>query len=1006
MSFFNSLLQKYNLPNHDGRPLWKYFLTDQDFENLLRSFKYMSSQYMDARDATLYYAEFWRRNYNGGTPSKEEVFNSIGGNIKYHISSNEFFKYAKKGARMLGVKWITRQNTLYFRTLLIQGGLPLKHISQNHGKYQSFLLAVLEEQPETIEDFMFKTEIVSHLPKSSQNDVIYQNCLEIVKAIINDDSAYDELFENDEVIKSISGELKIRNKSIKKRQRFSKPKNYWLLNFKGDKPRILLRLGLADNYSKESLSDILGFEVAEKEYQFYLNDELICVFRKLINENYKTDWYNVQDYEWDLESILPLAYVMVDGKKSEVNDFIQITPTFDEPTLWTSHSETEWRLVKGSGVSNKQAAVLFPDNWYVQQFSQTIQVYGIELNWLEFEGECQVNTQDEYRKYKSNVSSFDCTILSQKPRWMLKSNMPVIQGKLKVFLYDDSNKQLPETAYNIYVKTQNITQPWQNISTLNYLPQGYIQIKIEKDGLTTYDECFNIGNFKVNYPKASINQAKLKVDNLSGFLLELDNSDILDIEDGIDELLLKVNTSYSRVPTGLKGTLRYGKSKSLSFVLESPFQGMALIEAHGNLISENTPLSLRSLYGMRILSTPGRETILRVYNKLKPHVVISKEIKEASQPIIAFKDEIVRLYYLADAMDYRNKVCVELKEGSNLKSYEFSGFSHTLDVSNQLSSEVRLFDSEDHLDLYAVPLNCTSSQIAPIPLLNGGETYKIPTCEAINQFIIISSEEGNSQLMPRFVNIQKDYELVDKEERIERYHQELAQSNFQSESWKQLLAYFNISVQYNLPYSTFDQIRSISRSGAVAARAFLFFGINQFDTDVFIQKNISEMEKDLGICFHWITVSEWGNAIEEISQVFGEQYFQNYVSLISAYLYENNLCEVLQYINTGRLKTEMVSHVQIQELRSKLGERVLSELPYVSPNITSEYNIPIAAHKQVSLLIKAPIFVAESIKGIKQKYSIWDTNETADSIRRNIQYSQYLNKEFYKKTILYVLNNN
>ena len=50
----------------------------------------------------------------------------------------------------------------------------------------------------------------------------------------------------------------------------------------------------------------------------------------------------------------------------------------------------------------------------------------------------------------------------------------------------------------------------------------------------------------------------------------------------------------------------------------------------------------------------------------------------------AFKDEIVRLFYLADAMDYRNTVCLELSEGGNKKKYKISGFSHTLDVENQL----------------------------------------------------------------------------------------------------------------------------------------------------------------------------------------------------------------------------------------------------------------------------------------------------------------------------------
>ena len=54
-------------------------------------------------------------------------------------------------------------------------------------------------------------------------------------------------------------------------------------------------LGLADQYSIESLNNILGIEIKEREYQFYLNDKLICVFKKMINGKFKTDWFNQQD---------------------------------------------------------------------------------------------------------------------------------------------------------------------------------------------------------------------------------------------------------------------------------------------------------------------------------------------------------------------------------------------------------------------------------------------------------------------------------------------------------------------------------------------------------------------------------------------------------------------------------------------------------------------------------------------------------------------------------------
>jgi hypothetical protein len=52
-----------------------------------------------------------------------EVYQSIAKNQLF--DEEEFYRYARKGANLLGVRWIKNQNTLYFKTLLLQGGLPI-----------------------------------------------------------------------------------------------------------------------------------------------------------------------------------------------------------------------------------------------------------------------------------------------------------------------------------------------------------------------------------------------------------------------------------------------------------------------------------------------------------------------------------------------------------------------------------------------------------------------------------------------------------------------------------------------------------------------------------------------------------------------------------------------------------------------------------------------------------------------------------------------------------------
>ncbi|MCC9071271.1 hypothetical protein LNQ49_06640 [Flavobacterium sp. F-65] len=1005
MSFFSTLLLKNNLPKHDGRPLWKYMLSNNDYEKLVIELRTARPSRIDPRDVTLYYAQWWKNNYNGGKLSKQEVLNSIAINTSFDLTSEQYYKLGIKGAQMLGIKWITKQNTLFFRTLLLQGGLPLAHIVENQGNYQNFLLAVLEEQPEIMEDFMFKPQITNLLPKLGQNDIIYENCFEIVKSILNDENIYDDLLNSDEVLTNITSKLKLRKSTLNQKERLSKPKNYWILSFKNDTISIHLRLGFADKYTSESLSNILGFDATEKEYQFYLNDELICKFRKMTNGIYKTDRYQLQNQEWDGENAFPYVYVIRDGEKAEVLDFIQTLPNLYEPTLWSKHSDNEWRLIKGNSASNKEASILFPEYWNSNLPSLKISLHNIILSWLEFEGEVEINNEEKKLKYLSDVNSFDWTIVSQKPKWIIKGSMVIVQRKPIIIIYDENNHRLPENKFKIWIKKHNSNTIWEELLNLKYIPLGCIDIKIEKDNLVAYDMFFNIGDFQIKYITKSIEFSKLEVKNIDSLIFTLYQSTIFDLEKKNNNYFLKINNHSLKIPTGLKGNIGEVNQKKLYFELESPFQGMTIIDRNGNIVPEGQKLSISNLYGLRILSSQNSGTVISIKNRLKSDVKITKEIKEVSYPIIDLKNEIVRLYYLADAMDYKNKVQIELIEGKKSIVYEISGFSHTLNVENQFERNLSLFNSDDELEIYAVPLNCSSELIELIPLSKNEEGYKIPKNDILNQFIIISSKKKESQLMPRFVNTDQTFVGTDKNERIKNYHAEFSERNFDDDIWNRLLAYFNICVKHDLPFSTFDQLRSISRSSEVASKAFFYLGINQYDINDFIQRQITEMEQDLGICFHWVKKNDWETALNKLNESYNGQYFDNILGILSKYMQENEFNDILKFIMGENIQNPNIMYSDIRELRAQLGERVLKELPQLTPKITNDYNITIDDHIPVKLLLKSPIAVAESISNIQNELSLWGGNDFRENIRRNIQYSQYLNPEFYTKTILHVLKN-
>ncbi|MEO6831613.1 MAG: hypothetical protein ABI169_05405, partial [Chitinophagaceae bacterium] len=166
-------------PNH---PKSRDF-TEEDFLELTTSIRNSHSFYsISSDDCALYYGPWWKYVYAEGKPSKDILFNFLDiENPKF--TSEDFFKKAKKGGEKTGLKWIHRENTHYFRTLLLQGGIPLKNIRRYGTYYREFLLKVIENKPLEISDIGNNYELTRNLPFSIRNEYVFQAALDISKAI-------------------------------------------------------------------------------------------------------------------------------------------------------------------------------------------------------------------------------------------------------------------------------------------------------------------------------------------------------------------------------------------------------------------------------------------------------------------------------------------------------------------------------------------------------------------------------------------------------------------------------------------------------------------------------------------------------------------------------------------------------------------------------------------------------------------------------------------------------
>ena len=148
MGFFDNILRSRNIKWNNDIHLWNLRLSNDEYYELKEALKH-GAKYREftslRREATLYYAEWWRREFSGGHASTKDVCESIFGDAQL---SEKLYEAAKCGARTLNIQIIRtqgeerdRDNIRY--SIFYQGGLPMNYIiseiqRSNHSAWDRF----------------------------------------------------------------------------------------------------------------------------------------------------------------------------------------------------------------------------------------------------------------------------------------------------------------------------------------------------------------------------------------------------------------------------------------------------------------------------------------------------------------------------------------------------------------------------------------------------------------------------------------------------------------------------------------------------------------------------------------------------------------------------------------------------------------------------------------------------------------------------------------------------
>ncbi|MCM1141696.1 MAG: hypothetical protein NC453_24260, partial [Muribaculum sp.] len=233
----------------ENMPLWKLKITDSEYEALkkcLYEYKYALSLY--GLEAAICYAEWWRRDYQGSIPSKEDVTVGLGIPVKY---STELFNAARSALKKYKYTFIhSQKGTEYFRTLLNQGGLPVRYIKHSDNEFSGFkrFLSGLVRELSTINidwnnydtSIIQQFNCISYLSKAYKNENIYDVAFQIAHAIIMEDNnllPYDD--SNSSSLSSLTDSLKREYKRSKQERRARPLSLHWKIQLNDDKTGLL-----------------------------------------------------------------------------------------------------------------------------------------------------------------------------------------------------------------------------------------------------------------------------------------------------------------------------------------------------------------------------------------------------------------------------------------------------------------------------------------------------------------------------------------------------------------------------------------------------------------------------------------------------------------------------------------------------------------------------------------------------------------------------------------------
>lgn len=897
-AYFQILQARNRQGLHKNEPFWKLKLTEEEYEALkqiLRSNTDRLSKYEE--EAALCYAEWWRRDYRGDFPSKEQVAKGIG---LPESLSKELFKAAKSALEKHDFTLIrSLKGKEYFRTLLNLGGLPINYIKNgNFGSFSRFLKELVSELSvinldwnEADSSIIKQFNCISYLSKSFNNDNIYDVSIQIAQAIIMDDENLLPYDANDKALAELTESLKATHRRAKNQKRVRPLSLHWRLSVVEDGAAALfVNMDVVKDIAASSIPGL-------NTYECYSFDVFVAgtLVGKYVRKSYERDddgnitdaiYTRIttginDDIVWHGEPVVEVKVRCDNGDRLFLTIAGCYPPNFEYPQVFQMLDENLYRL--GETANTECNLAVFSSNWITEDATH-ITISCKEFFCKKFTNELKLRNSisDETVTLTNTFTPYIVEFSGNYIPWVERSNYKVL-SKIPVVHVYDADRNLVSKRNNVKYRFRNDSNgKWHSLSSACVFDCGLVDIRVDfPDGHSVTETFYSIGNLTFESDKEEVLSTEIVCSCNPAIRPEIGQDDNLDIKKVADNRW-KISRSReaSVCPSVCNFRLYNPDNPVLCISVAIPFDGVTITDTRGNLVPNGKVISLPNLANYCIVSHGGNGKRRRVQVSYESDRIDYSQVKRLTDKVIDglvsladYNDLIMRMFNLYGA-NTSNRSCKVSLNVADTKIYIRKFVLDTTIEDGMICITDNTEDCTDNFvyngDVYATPIgnDVPNSEFYPVKLervKNDDNVFAFPNEFTYPEVIVFSGPDALRRIIPKWYD-RNGCDLI-KEERdeysksnIEFWEEVLNKEDVVSgKHWINVCAAFDVCSRFRLPFVTYNGIRVIGHDPKLLANFVIAMWVNNYK-DVLLQ-DIDRLEQEMVVALHWIPAKTWADCI-------------------------------------------------------------------------------------------------------------------------------------------------